>query len=268
MGWKGSCNPADANVFSGTFDGKGHVISGLDIRLEGSIEGEKYGQVGLSSIIGSDRADDFAEVKNLIFSNVSVSVDFSNELAAVGTLAGEVNGYARVSNVVVVSGKITVNPSKSCDTVGAGGIVGRIAQSACGAVTRCVNTGTVQYEGNDAYGIAAAANRNAALLATVSDCYFLDTAGTSLTDGARGLSEKEMSDGTLWGGLADGGWQAVKGCYGRSEASGNTFYGNRDRYLFQQQRQFKSWGYPDSHRGRQQQQRHPLLSVVCGWHGD
>lgn len=22
-----------------------------------------------------------------------------------------------------------------------------------------------------------------------------------------------MSDGTLWGGLADGGWQAVKGCY-------------------------------------------------------
>ncbi len=124
MGWKGSCNPADANVFSGTFDGKGHVISELDIRLEGSIEGEKYGQVGLFSIIGSDRADDFAEVKNLIFSNVSVSVDFSNELAAVGTLAGEVNGYARVSNVVVVSGKITVNPSKSCDTVGAGGIVG------------------------------------------------------------------------------------------------------------------------------------------------
>lgn len=253
MGWKGSCNPADANVFSGTFDGKGHVISGLDIRLEGSIEGEKYGQVGLFSIIGSDRADDFAEVKNLIFSNVSVSVDFSNELAAVGTLAGEVNGYARVSNVVVVSGKITVNPSKSCDTVGAGGIVGecrtsgamgngnisitdcyngadinsngstdfdyaagivgRIAQSACGAVTRCVNTGNVQYEGNDAYGIAAAANRNAALLATVSDCYFLDTAGTSLTDGARGLSEKEMSGGTLWGGLADAGWQAVKGCY-------------------------------------------------------
>lgn len=144
MGWKGSCNPADANVFSGTFDGKGHVISGLDIRLEGSIEGEKYGQVGLFSIIGSDRADDFAEVKNLIFSNVSVSVDFSNELAAVGTLAGEVNGYARVSNVVVVSGKITVNPSKSCDTVGAGGIVGECRTSgAMGngniSITDCYN---------------------------------------------------------------------------------------------------------------------------------
>ena len=253
MGIKGTCNPEEGNVFSGTFDGKGHVISGLDIRLEGGIAEGNYGQVGLFSVIGSNQAEKPAAVKNLIFSNVSVYVDFSNEFAAVGSLAGEANGYAQISNIAVVSGKLTVNPSKACDTVGAGGIigecrsedsvgngnvfimdcyngadinsngstdfnyaggiVGRIAQSACGAVTRCVNTGNVQYGGNDAYGIATGANSNAGFLATVSDCYFLDTAGISLTEGARGISEAEMSSGVLWGGLAEGGWKAEKGCY-------------------------------------------------------
>lgn len=62
---EGTCNPADANVFSGTFDGKGHVVYGL---------------------------------------------------AAAGTLAGEVNGYAEASNVAVLSGKVTVNPSRACLT--------------------------------------------------------------------------------------------------------------------------------------------------------
>ena len=253
MGAKGTCNPADPNVFSGTFDGKGHVIYGLNIHLEGAIESGKYAQAGLFSVIGSNRPEASAEVKNLIFSNVSIYADFSNELAAVGTLAGEANGYAKISNIAVISGKITVNPSRSCDTVGAGGIigecrtadamgngnifltdcyngadinsngstnfdyaggiVGRIAQSACGAVTRCVNTGNVQYGGNDAYGIAMGANSNAAFLSTVADCYFLDTTGTSLTEGARGLSEKELASGSLWGGLAEGGWQAMPGCY-------------------------------------------------------
>ena len=37
IGNKGTCNPAEANVFSGTFDGQGHVISGLTINLNDSI---------------------------------------------------------------------------------------------------------------------------------------------------------------------------------------------------------------------------------------
>ncbi|MCI9530340.1 MAG: hypothetical protein HFH38_01060 [Lachnospiraceae bacterium] len=92
------------------------MVYGLDIRLGGAIEDGQYGQAGLFSVIGSNRPEDAAQVKDLIFSNVSVSVDFSNGLAAAGTLAGEVNGYAEASNVAVLSGKVTVNPSRACPT--------------------------------------------------------------------------------------------------------------------------------------------------------
>lgn len=125
LGNKGTCNPAEANVFSGTFDGQGHVISGLTINLSDSIDqANKYGQVGLFSVIGSDSASDYAEVKNLIFTDVNIYTDFPDGLAAVGTLAGEVNGYANISGIVVVDGTLMVNPTGSCDTVGAGGIIG------------------------------------------------------------------------------------------------------------------------------------------------
>lgn len=125
IGNKGTCNPGEANVFSGTFDGQGHVISGLKMDLNGSINQEgKYGQAGLFSVIGSDNSDDYAEVKNLIFTGVDIQTDFPDGLSAIGTLAGEVNGYARVSGIVVLDGELNINLSKRSDTVGAGGIIG------------------------------------------------------------------------------------------------------------------------------------------------
>lgn len=126
LGNKGTCNPAtDRNVFSGTFDGQGHVISGLTINLNDSIaENGKYGQVGFFSVIGSDNSSDYAEVKNLVFTDVNIRTDFPNGLSAIGTLAGEVNGYASISNIAVINGDLTINPSRNSDTVGAGGIIG------------------------------------------------------------------------------------------------------------------------------------------------
>ncbi len=130
IGNKGTCNPAEANVFSGTFDGQGHVISGLTINLNDSInQANKYGQVGFFSVIGSNNASDYADVKNIIFTDVAIRTDFPDGLAAVGTLAGEVNGYANISGIVVVDGTLTVNPSGICDTVGAGGIIGECRTS-------------------------------------------------------------------------------------------------------------------------------------------
>ncbi len=130
LGNKGTCNPTEENVFSGTFDGQGHVISGLTINLSDSInEVNKYGQVGLFSVIGSNDASDYAEVKNLIFTDVNIHTDFPDGLAAVGTLAGEVNGYANISGIVVVDGTLMVNPTGICDTVGAGGIIGECRTS-------------------------------------------------------------------------------------------------------------------------------------------
>ncbi len=255
IGVKGTCNPAEANVFSGTFDGQGHVISGLTIDLAGSIsQANKYGQVGLFSVIGSNNASDYAEVKNLIFTDVNIRTDFEDGLAAVGTLAGEVNGYATVSGIAVLDGTLTVNPSATCDTVGAGGIIGecrtsdamanrnvsvtdcyngadvfasgsrqdliyaagiigRVAQSECKEISGCINTGIVQYEGYDAFAIAAAQNGTADYLSTLSNCYFPSSLEQLILGGVTAVKDQELMSGTLPANLSADKWQAVAGYY-------------------------------------------------------
>ncbi len=257
VGNKGTCDPdTDKNVFSGTFDGKGHVISGLTMNLADSVAQDgKYGQAGFFSVIGSKDASDRAEVRDLIFRDVKIQTDFPDGLSAVGTLAGEVNGYAEVSGIAVLSGKLLVNRSGKSDTVGAGGIVGecrtenaaignghisitdcyngadmiaggsrgdliyasgiigRIAKSACGSVARCVNTGSIQYEGYDANGIAYAEGGNAAYLANVENCYFLKTSGFETCEGTVPLSESKLKGGKLPDGLSADVWTAEEGCY-------------------------------------------------------
>ncbi len=255
IGNKGSCNPSESNVFSGTFDGQGHVISGLTIQLDGSINHDgKYGQVGLFSVIGSDNPSDYAEVKNLIFTDVDVYTDFTDGLAAIGTLAGEVNGYANVSGVVVLNGELNINRSERCDTVGvggiigecrtsaemgngnisvkdcfngasilasgnrsdliyAGGILGRVAKTACKEISQCVNVGTVQYQGYDAFGIAAPESANDALLSTMADCYYSAEMQQLPSGTAMEVSETELKGGILPGNLSGDHWRAETGCY-------------------------------------------------------
>lgn len=260
IGNKGSCNPQDANVFSGTFDGRGFVISGMTIDLDGPITGTGvYGQVGFFSVIGSNNANDYAEVKNLIFTDVNIHTDFANTdgsvpLAAVGTLAGEVNGYAKISNIAVLNGSLDVNNMLGCNTVGAGGIIGecrtadsmknnyisitdcyngadirargteskleyaggiigRVTESPCKEITRCVNTGEVLYCGYDGYGIAAANSANASFLANLSNSYFRAVTEQRTLGNVTALSEAEITSGTLPEGLQGGNWRAEKGGY-------------------------------------------------------
>ncbi|MBE5872218.1 MAG: hypothetical protein E7294_13355 [Lachnospiraceae bacterium] len=252
IGNKGTMNPKDPNVFSGTFDGQGHVISGMTIHLDGTVSG-KYGQVGLFSVIAGSEAQDPANVKNIIFTDVDIRTDFSDGLAAIGTLAGEVNGYSGIENIAVLNGQMIVSPSKQCDVVGAGGIIGecrtedgigntnvsvsdcyngmdinansstslnytggmigRIAKTACKSITSCLNTGVIQFEGYDGYGIAGVANQNGELAANISDCYYLDNGSTtSIGEGITAVAEKDLKNGTKLAGLSDK-WSAVKDCY-------------------------------------------------------
>ena len=255
LGNKGTCDPAEVNVFSGTFDGQGHVISGLTIHLDGSIDQEgKYGQVGLFSVIGSNNASDYAEVRNIIFTDVNIYTDFSDGLAAIGTLAGEVNGYANVSGIAVINGNLNINRSSACDTVGAGGvigecrtqdvmgngnisvtdcyngatllasgsrsdliyaggIIGRVAKSACKSIAQCVNTGMVQYDGYDAYGITAAESNRGEYLSTLTDSYFLASSGQLSLGGVTAVSDADMTSGSLPGNLSSTNWRAESGCY-------------------------------------------------------
>ena len=263
IGTKGTMNPADANVFSGTFDGQGHVISGLSIDLDGSIDGtDVYAQVGLFSVIAGRSAEDYAVVENLIFTDVDIKTDFSNGYASVGTLAGDVNGYSKVDCVVVLDGKLTVNMSGTCDTVGVGGligecrtsdttvgnnnisitncyngamitasgiqansendenyiytggIIGRVAKSACKEISSCLNVGIVQFDGYNGYAIAAAEGLKAEYLSTLSDCYYhKDYEPRTIGDGASALSQKKLVSGELPNGLSADIWKANKGCY-------------------------------------------------------
>ncbi len=73
----GACGPEYAlvsgeRVFSGTFDGAGYVIDGLTIQYNGSSSGQSKNVSGLFAMIGSDTASDYAEVKNINFTNVSI----------------------------------------------------------------------------------------------------------------------------------------------------------------------------------------------------
>ena len=111
------------NVFSGTFDGQGHLISNLTMEVKEDFTGKtNYAQIGLFSVVASASEADYASVKNLVFANVDITVDITGGLAAAGTLAGEVNGYAAIENIAVLDGSIKVNGSNQCDTVGAGGL--------------------------------------------------------------------------------------------------------------------------------------------------
>ncbi len=114
-----------SHVFSGTFNGQGHVISGLNIKREGNIvPNTNYAKVGLFGVIASQESVDYAEICNVIFTDVNIFTDYTDGVATVGTLAGEVNGYVKIDNVAVVNGTLQVNPSARCDTVGAGGLIG------------------------------------------------------------------------------------------------------------------------------------------------
>ena len=257
QGKKGTTDKTQPNVFSGTFDGNGHVISGLKISLDGEISGaDIYGQVGFFSVIASSSADDPAEVRNLIFTDVDIRTDFSSGLAAIGTLAGEVNGYATVDNIAVLDGDLIINPSSNCDTVGAGGIIGecrtsdnaignghisatnlyngaqvraggtvanyvytggiigRVAKSAIGRLSQCVNTGVIQYVGYDAYGISGAESQRGEYLAAMQQCYYLDNGAQSMTGTEVALSEKELRGGAALGGeVSAESWTWTDGCY-------------------------------------------------------
>ncbi|MBO5371207.1 MAG: CotH kinase family protein, partial [Lachnospiraceae bacterium] len=118
------------NVFTGTFDGDGHVISNLTIYESGNDVSDSW-QYGLFGMIGSSDDNDYASVKNLILTGVDISVDMTGSgYLSLGALAGEVNHNAIIDNVAVVNGTIEGNPSNGGDVVGVGGLIGEMRYSA------------------------------------------------------------------------------------------------------------------------------------------
>lgn len=121
MGTRGAAS--GDNVFTGTFDGQGHIISNLTIHKTGnSSEDWQYGMFGM---IGSE--DQAASVKNLILTGIDINVDMTGSgYFSLGGLAGEVNHNALIDNVAIIDGTVQGNPSNGSDVVGVGGLIGEM----------------------------------------------------------------------------------------------------------------------------------------------
>ena len=118
-----------ANSFKGTFDGKDHKITGLNV------SGSEY--VGLIGVL------DGGTVKNVQFASVDVSGGTD-----AGSAVGRIVNNGTVDHVKVLSG--TVKGTKRV-----GGVVGSI--KACGTVKNCENAAKVEASTYNVGGIVGAA---------------------------------------------------------------------------------------------------------------
>lgn len=202
-GTRGSCS--GNNVFSGTFDGAGHLISNLTILKKG--EAQTAWQYGLFGIIGSADANDKAAVRNLILTNVDIYVDMietstSREAyLSLGGLAGEVNRNAEIDNVAVVGGTIRGNYSNQGDVVGAGGLIGEMRPEDQSGTDSGVTIRDIYVDADIVCGSSTSSNYAGGIIgrvakkapASVSACLFAGTVSYK-GDGGYGISGGEIRD--------------------------------------------------------------------------
>lgn len=237
-------------VFNGTFDGAGHVISGLTIQCDGSNNsGYRISQSGLFAMLGSDDASDYAEVKNIVFTDVSISHNLGGG-DTIGTLAADADGFVKIDNVAVLGGSIEVTANDGGDLIGVGGIIGqsrnntagvhmsnlynaasvnvtsavstppvrcggiigRIHQGGeIGSLTSCLNIGTVTYKGSGGYAINGYSQNTAASsnTANITGCYYLEGSGIAYTEGGS-VSESDLKSEALAEKLGTDYWYISK----------------------------------------------------------
>ena len=232
------CMVTGNRVFSGTFDGQGHSISNLTISRTGSTA--EFNQSGLFAMIGSDDSADYAEVKNLVFSDVDITQTLGKG-DSIGALAGDVNGYVKIDNVAVLSGTITAVGGNGGDLLGMGGILGqtktnsqgvsltnlynaatlssngdvgiasriggilgRIHRSATiGSIASSLNVGTVPETG---YAINGVDNTTAVgNTVNITSCYYLEGKGKG-TSATASITEAQLGSGEMVKALGDEYW--------------------------------------------------------------
>ena len=107
------------NVFCGTFDGRGHTISGLKLAVSSS----KRVHVGLFGSVGSDDKNSPAVIKNIILKDVTVRGNAAG-VACYAALCGQCSGYVTVDNIALLSGTVEVT-NKSGDLLGVAALIGQ-----------------------------------------------------------------------------------------------------------------------------------------------
>ena len=190
-------NPADgyiSSAYSGTFNGAGHTINGLNIQ-DGNTDG-----VGLFGTING------ATIKNL---NVSGSVSSSNS-SFVGGIVGKTGGTAVIENCSF-SGSVT--SGKTGSSAGVGGIAGRVNAGTV-TITGCANSANIS--GGVAGGILGYCTSRGNV---IENCYNTGTiSGSSRTGGIAGqaASTAEIKNCCTTQGNISGFGGTLTNCYDES----------------------------------------------------
>ena len=191
-----------AHLFEGTFDGQGHTISGLYMKLTTNGSGAMFGGVGGNAVITN------FTLENTYFGGPT------KDTTNLGIIAAKVSGEGADVTIsdVTVNG-IMVEDTKKLDYVG--GLIARVDNSANGklTVTNCKFNGTINFsQGNYIGGILGYVN-NANVEIVLKDCAVkADITAADFCGGIVGYagSTKSIStegctyEGTLTGGSNKG----------------------------------------------------------------
>lgn len=109
-----------SNVFSGTFDGRGHTIYGLKV----DVTANERSHVGMFGTVASTKSDSPAVIKNLIIKYPSVT-GTANAPATYAVLIGQADGYVNIDNVALISGEVNISVGGNGDNLGFGALIGQ-----------------------------------------------------------------------------------------------------------------------------------------------
>ncbi len=204
-GWQPiGTSTASGYVFTGSFDGNGHTVTGLQISItaDGAADAALFGFVK------------GGEIKNLGMVDGSIYAKSVSDYVCAGGVVGYVFGGGTITNCYN-TGSITVEIPND-HTTRAGGVV---AESANATVTGCYNTGTVT--------VTHTGSGKAWAGGVVGS-----TSGTSITDchntGAVTITAKYAYAGGVAGGTE--GEDAITGCYNTGAVSAKTTVEYSDAY--------------------------------------
>ncbi|MCD8049108.1 MAG: carbohydrate-binding domain-containing protein [Clostridia bacterium] len=207
---------ASSIMYAGTFDGDGHIISGLYINSSSSYRGlfgyvKTTGTVKNVTVYGSVTGNNY--VGGIVGNNYGIVTNCTADVSVSGTYAGGIVGLNR--------GEVTYcfNSGAVGGSMYIGGVVGSTGSGA--VVANCGNSGAVSGSGMN-MNIGGVAGEN---VGTVADCFNSgEVSGSTYVGGVIGFNMASASN-CYSSGTVGGSWN-VGGVVGYNYANGNSYNGS------------------------------------------
>ena len=223
----------DGNHFAGTFDGQGHVISG--VYMAASAKDWGFGLIGAT--------DGEAVVKNLVLTNSNF--EYTGQASWGAAVVGEIYGTSLTMSNVFVTDTVTITATGGgC----VGGLIGGLNDGTTANVSNCVFAGTITSNQDGIGGIIGAAGANDIEISNclfageitstatnvggiaggktnsasvISNCISVGTVVNAIICGQDGTDSETRNDGAVISNCYYIGDRAVNPKY---EKEGNTYY--------------------------------------------